>query len=262
MTVRRFHRLARGLALALLVTGGVISQPGLAQEGITVGADSALLMGSGQIIMGCTSMTVAGQLDMAQGRLNGVLNVGLSGQAKGGQGIINLSGNWSNSGAFDPGSSDVNMKDGCKVTVATIAGNTTFHNLTITTASGRQINFTTSSTQGVNAGLTLNGIAGNLLKIRSTTAGSPGFLVLDDRGTQNIDHVDVRDNHAPLPGQYLAPGLPSQFNSVDGGGNFRWFLYPAPPVNSTDIPTLSPLGMAALIALMIVTLWRRRRLNG
>ena len=144
--------------------------------------------------------------------------------------------------------------------VATIAGNTTFHNLTITTTSGRQINFTTGSTQGVNAGLTLNGVAGNRLNIRSTTAGSPGFLVLDDKGTQNIDHVDVRDNHAPLPGQYLAPGLPSQFNSVDGGGNFRWFLYPAPPVNSADIPTLSPLGMAALIALMMVTLWRRRRL--
>lgn len=262
MTVRRCHRLTRGLTLAVLVTGGAVAQPGLAQEGITVGAGGALLMGSGQIIMGCTSLTVAGLLDMAKGTLNDVLNIGLSGQAKGEQGVINLSGDWSNSGAFDPGSSTVNMKDGCKVTVATIAGNTTFHNLTITTTSGRQINFTTGSTQGVNADLTLNGVAGNLLKIRSTTAGSPGFLVLDDKGSQNIDHVDVRDNHAPLPGQYLAPGLPSQFNSVDGGGNFRWFLYPAPPVNSADIPTLSPLGMAALIALMMAMLWRRRRLNG
>lgn len=225
------------LGLALLATGGAASQPGLAQ-GITVGSGSALSLGSGQIDLGCGSLII----------LSG-------GQVDGGQGTINLSGNWSNSGTFDPGSSTVNMADGsgCGSPV-TIAGNTTFHNLVITTNSGRQVNFAAGSTQTVTSALTLAGVAGNLLKIRSTTQGSPAFLDLTSTASQNIDYVDVQDNHAT--GLYLASGDPGRFNSVDSGGNLRWFLNAGP----TDIPTLSSLGMLATLMglLMAVLGWRRR----
>lgn len=253
MTKRWCPDLAYGLTLALLVTGSTVSQPGLAQ-GITVGAGGTLWLGSGQISLRCSDLTVAGQLNMNQGTLNDILNVQISGQADGGQGVINLSGNWSNTGVFEPGSATVNMNDGCGVTTATIAGNTTFHNLTISTASGRQIHFTAGSTQTVNGNLTLTGVADNLLKILSTATGSPAFLDLTTGGGQSIDYVDVQDNHAT--GQHLAPGEPAAFNSVDRSGNLRWFLSNVP----TEIPTLSPFGMmAALLALMIAALrWRRR----
>ncbi len=209
---------ATGLALSLLFAPGF-----LLAQGIIVGSGGSIDLGGGSISMGCRDLQIDGQLNAGAGTLNDVRHIGFNGTLNGETGIISLSGDWSNNGSFDAGASAVNMVDGCSSTSSTVSGNSVFHDWAATTASGRQLNFASGQMQTVTNSVVFNGAAGNLLQIRSSVPNDPGFLLLDETGTQNIDYVDVQDNHAPTPGQFMAPGFPQSYNSVDSGGNFRWF---------------------------------------
>ena len=106
----------------------------------------------------------------------------------------------------------------------------------------RHLLFTAGATTSVSPGLlTLQGAAGNLLKVRSTVPGTPAKLNL--LGTQNIRYVDVADNHGT--GLTLAPGLPSASNSVNSGNVFNWF--DVLPI----IPALSAAGLIVLSLLVV-----------
>lgn len=227
--------------------------PGAAQ-GLSVGGGQ-MALGDGVLDLGCGDLEVlgSGQLDLDNARVGNTLDVANAGTLNGDQGTLTLTGNWSNTGTFNPGTGTVEITDGCASSGSTLAGETTFYNLSATSSSGKPLVFTAGQTQQVQNALTLQGMVDNLLPIRSSSPGSPAYLQLDEAGSQSIAYVDVQDNHAPEPGQFLAPGAPAQFNSVDSGGNLRWFLnalIPSLPVEPKPIPTTSGFGLLLLLAMM------------
>jgi hypothetical protein len=190
---------------------------------ITVGAGGSLSLAGGAMDLGCTDMTVAGNLQVGSAPITSVHNVTIQagtspdGTLDGGSGSITLAGNWSNNGTFIPGTSSVFFVDdsGC-ATSSTLSGNTTFYNLSLVSSLGKAYTFTSGTTQAILNALTIQGI-----QITSGVPGSPGFINLAPGGTQNISHVGVSDNWAT--GQPLAPLLTNE----GGTGNSRgWFGIP------------------------------------
>jgi len=162
-------------------------------------------------------------------------------------GGILLSGDWSNQGDFNSGSSSVVFNDDCGAnSISTITGETEFHNLSAATTLAHELHFEVDQHQSVANSLVLTGAAGQLLKVRSTVPGSPAFLDLDEGGSQTIAYVDVQDNHASSQSQHLAPGTPSSFDSMDSGGNWRWFRSGI----AVSVPTLAASGLALLVLLL------------
>lgn len=228
-------------ACLLLATG--------AYGAITIPAGGSLSLANGAMDMGCTDITVAGNLQVGSALITNVHNVAIQagtspdGTLDGGSGSITLAGNWINSGAFIPGASSIFFVDdsGCAPS-STLSGNTTFYNLSLVSSLGKVYTFTPGATQTTLHALTIQGTLTNPIQITSGTPGSQGFTKLAPGGTQNISHVGVSDNWAT--GQPLAPLLTNE----GGTGNSRgWFGI---PLNlSVPIPALGAggIGLLALI---------------
>ncbi len=78
----------------------------------------------------------------------------------------------------------------------TITGSNLFSNLQKAVTSPHTLTFAATSEQTITNSLTLHGATGNLLSIRSTTDNLPAKLNLNSVSTQDIHHVDVKDNTA------------------------------------------------------------------
>jgi len=225
--------------------------------GIYVQPGASMSLGNGTVDLGCTDTTIAGNLNIQSGAFINVRDLIVSGgDVDAGGGQLLLSGNWTNNGTFTPGTSLVTVQDGCSTTSSALTGDTDFYDFTTTSISGKTLLAASGSTQVFNNNLTLEGIAGNPLLIRSSMAGNQVFFSLDPDGTQNIYAVDVRDNNA-LGGQWFASGSPADFESVDSGNNFNWFLNTYLPV---PVPTLSWLALIALVLALMTVAFRQRRL--
>jgi len=83
-------------------------------------------------------------------------------------GSVAVAGDWSNSGAFDSGSGNVSLTDGCSANT-TISGITSFNNLTLISSSGRHFIFAAGAIITVNGVLTLQGLAGQPITLDSAT---------------------------------------------------------------------------------------------
>ena len=151
----------------------------------------------------------------------------------GDSGTLEVTGDWDNSGTFNAGTSTVQMVDGCGLSSAVIAGDTTFASLDMTTTTGKLYSFTAGSTQTVTSALTLLGASGNLLTIRSTLGGSAALL--DVQGSQSADFVDVQDNDATA-GKPILVGD----NSVLGSNTPGWGI-------AALVPALGVLGLTGLV---------------
>ena len=151
---------------------------------------------------------------------NGTLNVPYdiinNGELMVRTGTINVGGNWFNSGTFMSGKGTVNFIDG--QSPVSIAGSCLFYNLSVTTGTGKQLDFEAATTQAVTHSLTLQGTSGNLLLLGSTTETVHAMIDLQSRGTQLINYVDVRDHWAI--GQTL-----TAYDSIDRGNNTQWQIY-------------------------------------
>lgn len=203
--------------------------------GMSIGAGSTSSLAAGSIDLGCGDLVIDGTLNMNSGTYNNVASVIINngGILNGNSGAINLSGNWTNNGGTtNPGSSQVTFNTDCSAGTINVSGNSSFWNLTVQTTTGRQITFEAGSTTTTLGLLTMNGAGdednpANLLKIRSSSPGSPAYLVIN--GSYVINKVDVQDNHATPPGEWVDFGPPEDFDSIDGPGNFRWFRSGAKP---------------------------------
>jgi hypothetical protein len=219
---------------------------------VVIGAGSTWSGGNAIIDWGCDDVTVNGTLDIqaaTTANADSVLING-SGVLNGGSGTLGLTGDFTNMGVFNKNTGKIAITDGCANLSSTIAGSQNFAALSVTTSTGKQLNFTAGSTTTVSPGqLTLAGAAGNLLTIRSTTPGSPAFIHLT--GTQNIHHVDVADNTATS--LQLAPGVPSLSNSVNSGNVLNWFDV------MLRVPTLSGFGLMFLVLGLAVVAAQRRK---
>jgi len=232
--------------------------PSLAfSQNLTVQGGANLSLGTGTIMLNCGDLTVVGALATDSGTIQSIRHVNIAGgNLSNGSGLISLSGNWTNSGTFTPGTGSVNIVDGCATTTSMIVGDSTFHSFNASTTAGRTLQPASGSTQTFNQSLTLNGTTANHLSVRSSQAGSPANFTLNAGGSQSITGVDVADNNAQ-GGEILSPGTPASSNSVDSSGNTNWFIkviLEAVPVNTLPLPALM------LLAFLMIILTARFRL--
>ena len=148
-------------------------------------------------------------------------------------GSINLNGNWTNTGTFNAGTSGTVAFTGSSV--STITGANTFANFTCTQA-GKQLSFEAGKTQTIGGTWTLTGSSGNLIKLRSTVAGTQWKV--DPTGTKNISFVDVKDSNN------INSAIINPTNSTDSGNNTNWFSIsatptPTPSTGDTTAPTVT-----------------------
>jgi len=224
--------------------------------GIYVQSGTSLLLDSGTIDMGCGDVTIAGNLNIQSGAIINTRHFNISaGSVDAGNGQVELSGNWSNSGTFIPGSSQVTVQDGCATTNSTMSGDSDFYAFSAVSSNGKLLQVDAGTSQVFGNSLTLQGVIGDPLLIRSSSAGSLAFFSLDLASTHNIFAVDVRDNNA-LSGQLLAPGFPADYESIDSGDNSNWFL---DLFEYVPVPTLSPWALLVLIMVLMTTAFVRRR---
>jgi hypothetical protein len=223
---------------------------------VVVGAGSSVDLGTGTLAAGCGDLQVAGAMNLAQGQMQGVraLSIAAGGLLDGGSGSLSWSGDWTDLGQFQPGTSSASWVDGCGVSTATAnAVDEQFHALALSTATGRELRFTSGQTTTVSAAFSATGTPGNRLRIRGTTAGAAAFLALPPGATQSLSAVDVEGNHAT--GQPLGfPGPAADYGSIKGSNSAGWFEL-APSL--VEIPTVSTLGVALLACALAVAAWRR-----
>lgn len=237
-----------GCAAAVAIAAPVAAQ-------VVVGAGSSVDLGTGTLSAGCGDLQVAGTLQLTQGQAQGVRAVSITagGVLDGGSGNLSWSGDWTDLGQLQAGTSSAAWVDGCGVTSATAnAASEQFHALALSTATGREIRFTSGQTTAVATAFSASGAPGNLLRIRSTTPGAAAFLAVAPGATQSLAAIDVADNHAT--GQPLGfPGPASNYGSLKGSNSNGWFELAA----VVAIPALSALGLALLAVALAGLAWRR-----
>ena len=213
---------------------------------LTIGAGSSADLGTAGLDLGCADLAVAGTFSAGSLWLLRARDVEIasSGVMNGGSATIEVGRDWTNVGSFIPGSSTVRFVDDCGLGAAVIAGDTTFASLEITSTNGSVYQLTAGSTQTVTGSLMLQGIAGNLLQIRSTIGGSEAFLIA--LGSAFGDFVDVEDVHST--------GNPIQLtNSITGSNTPGWV-----PTGEA-VPVLSVLGLLTLAGVLFVNGLRAQR---
>ncbi|ARU05795.1 hypothetical protein CCO03_14870 [Comamonas serinivorans] len=200
--------------------------------------------------LGCADLQVDGALHAQTVELADVDNlaVGAAGVLDGGSARIALGGDVSQSGTLIPGSSTVAITDTCGNTESRVSGNATFHDLSVISTAGKKLVLEAGQTTTVSGMLTLQGVDGHLLQVRSSVPGTTARIAASTQ--QSIQFVDVADNRAV--GAHIAPGYPSQYKSVAGSNVFSWFDYDesGQSISAKRIPTLSGWALAAVALLL------------
>ncbi len=126
-----------------------------------------------------------------------------------------VAGNWTHSGGTFTANNGKVTLDGSS---QSMAGSTTFYQLRKVVAAASTLTLTAGTTQTISNNLVLNGVAGNVLSIRSSVGGSAANLNLQAGGTQAISYVDVQDNTAS------GLTLVAVAGGVDTGNNTNWIF--------------------------------------
>jgi uncharacterized repeat protein (TIGR01451 family) len=183
-----------------------------------------------------SGLTIGGTLTVSGGildGLNGTIDANGTVTITGGEliapsGNFNVAGNFAHSAGTFTHSSGTIVFDGAGAT--TVSGDTTFYNLTCTTA-GKQLNFTAGTTQTVSNTLTLTGASGNLITLRSTQAGSKWDITLSG-AAQTVSYIDVKDADANT-------NTVTCYNSTDSGNNnTNWVFNTVGITSPTDAKTV------------------------
>jgi hypothetical protein len=223
-------------------------------QGVSVPSGAQFSVGAGSLDLGCGDLSVAGTFSLNTGSAVTVRDVAInSGTINGGSGTLSLSGNWTNLGQFNAQSSSVQIVDGCGTTASALTGNTTFASLAVSSASGKQLTVASGSTQTFSDSLSLSGVSGNRLLLRTSQPGTTAAFNLLAGASDTISWLDVQDIDAS-GGQAIAPGSPASFNSVDSGNNSNWFVA---VMNAIPVTTL-PLPAMVLLALLLTLLVSRK----
>jgi hypothetical protein len=224
---------------ATLTLGLAVVTPVFAD--ITVPTGGTMALNGATVDLGCSDVTVAGSLSLGGGTLANVRNLAIlsGGALSTGAGQITLSGNWTNAGSFSADTGQVNFVDvpACAAS-STLAGSTSFFDLSMISTVGKLYLFEVGSTQRVARSLTMTGTLANPTRINSTVPGQLAFINL--QGGQNLSGLAVRDMGAT--GVWLAA---HQSNLDANAVVSRWFGA------GEVIPTLGHAGLLALILLVL-----------
>lgn len=204
-----------------------------AQVTVPVGGAISLPTG-GNMDLGCNALNVLGTFSVNAGQTTnaGGVAIASSGTIDSGQGTISVSGNWSNSGAFVPGTGTVVFSDGCASGNIVLSGGTTFNNLNLTSSTGRTFVIPSGSNITVNGVLTLQGASGQPISLISSS-GQTAVISLGPQATVVRNNVNVNSN-------------------VQIGTT--------PLASAQSIPTLSEYGVISLALLMLVAAgWQNKR---
>lgn len=219
--------------------------PFCAAQQLVVGTGARMSLGSTTLLAGCRDVAVAGTIDVGAGAIRGVRDLSVSGVLNGGSGVIELSGDLAAGGNLVPQTGTVRLSDGCGSTESVLIGDHQFHRLRVETDNGRALVLPALGTQSISISLEL--VGGTLrLVMRSSVPGSVGFLNLQASGAQLVSRVDAVDVGAPANGQYLAPLLPADYDSIDRGNTPRFF---GEGVAAVPVPTLSNFSLFWMILL-------------
>ena len=217
---------AKVIAGALTVTSGTYDA-----NGLTSTVTGLTTVTGGTYTAGSATQTFNGGLTVSSGTFTGSAgtvdvngNVTISGTgvliAPAAAGSFTVSGNFAHTaGTFTHNSGTVTL-DG---TNQTLSGATTFNNLTKTVASADTLTLPSgaSNTQTITGTLTLRGVSGQLLSLRSDVPGAQAQI--DPQGTRLIGFLDVQDSYN------INSALMNGFtSSVNSGNNTGWnFVAPA-----------------------------------
>ncbi|MBI4801290.1 MAG: hypothetical protein HY796_02090 [Elusimicrobia bacterium] len=149
------------------------------------------------------------------------ITINTGGVLNGGSSKISVSGNWSNLGAFNAGTSTVAFENGA--TTSAIIGNTTFYSF-VCGAAGKTITFAANSTQTVINVFSVTGSAGNLIKLRSSADAVKWYIEFPN-GPQTAGYVDVKDSNALLNSVAVS-------NFLNSGNNNANWVFGSPPALS------------------------------
>lgn len=133
---------------------------------------------------------------------------------------ITDTGDWVNTGTFNNNSGTVTFSD----TDHNILGPTTFYNFVMqTAAAARTLTFSAANTTTISNSLTMLGLSGKLLLLRSQSSGNTWTII--PNGTKNVGFVDVKDstNSAAAP-------IYAGTHSTNSGNNTNW-IFTDPPAN-------------------------------
>jgi len=249
----RLRIAALAAALACAATG--------AQAVVMVGAGSALNFADANVSLGCGDLTVQGQTSGTAANVTAIANlvIAAGGTLAPGASQLTLGGNFADAGTFTPGTSRVAIVDTCGSGTSTVSGATSFYDLIVATASGKRLVLPAALTQSIAHALTLQGAAGNLLQVLSSSAGQQALLDVGAGAAQSIAYVDARDNKAS--GAAIAPGAAASYQSVDGGNLLNWFAAAAggPGGATVPAPLLGAAGGVALIGILFALAWAALR---
>ncbi|MDH4275506.1 MAG: OmpA family protein, partial [Gammaproteobacteria bacterium] len=130
---------------------------------------------------------------------------------------LSVSGNWNNLGTFTANTSTVNLTGANQ----TLSGSTAFYHLSKVVTVTDTLTFTAGTTTSVAGTATLQGAAGQLLLMRSSTPGTMWSFTLLAGAAKAMTYLDVRDSDASNSQATLLPIGPTL--SVDSGNNLSWF---------------------------------------
>jgi hypothetical protein len=159
--------------------------------------------------------------------INGTLSV-TGGSFTSTSGTLSVSGDFAHSaGTFTHNSGTVTL-DG---SAQSISGSTTFNHFTKSVASAETLTFEAGSTQVFDGTVTLQGADSNLLRLRSSSAGSQWDFTLNASATKALSYLDVQDSDAS--GSNESQKFLNPSNSIDSLNNIDWF--PPPSIMPNDI---------------------------
>jgi hypothetical protein len=237
----------------------------LAQADIDVGSGASLSFGDGALDVGCSNVVIAGALTGAGGSVHGMANLTIAagGNVAPGAGQLVIGGNFADAGTVTSGSSSISIVDACGNGTTTFSGATDFYDLAITTTIAKQLVLPAAQAQRIAHALTLRGSSGNLLQLRSSSAGQQALLDVSPSAAQSIAYVNARDDKATAA--TIAPGAAASYQSVDSGDLTNWFsdIVTGPGGGKTPVPAPT-LGLLARLALLIGVLllaWQRHRIS-
>jgi hypothetical protein len=222
------------LALVVLLAGTTA-----AAEGVSVEGGAIFSLGTGTLDLGCGDLAVAGTFQGGSGLLEARdVSIQATGFIDAGSATFRVTGDWTQGGDFEPGTSGVEFLDGCGRTSSTLTGNTAFFDLSLITSEGKLYQLEAGETQKVDGLLTLAGEPGQRLVLRSTVDGVAGTFEV--QGTQSVSYVDVKDNQVIANPIFYGPDSIARENT-DG-----WIFLGIP------VPALGALGRALLVALLLL----------